>query len=1220
MAELVADGRAWDVVDGPSLVRCAAGLQLMRENIPCLVRLQRLAAVGAGLPRRPDAPPLSPSRLRSLLKEPVIGDEIVRAQEDPYGDLYTAEVAFHGGPYLIAQGLAERSAYTISLMLRSVFGPAGAALPSGYRVDAGRLAQALLRLSHSVLRRANLPRGVVAPAAMRKDILVPGASALATLCEAVTFTEAELTAIASPRVLGSVDSLRAEPGSHVLTSDPGPDDGLILTPLLNMGTGLIVANPSELATALRHQLIVLAGRHGCRSQLARLLREGVLSDTTEILVHSGATPVAPMAAGAVDAQISRRQFTFADDKSIDLTVVADDLSDYDGQEPHGFWDAGRLVQRAQDLVDPPGKGKGAGDAQCLRLIICQGVGRASGFGLREPVGPGPLLATTADDLRVMAELDGTDPLFLWRFAQADAKLAAAAYVHSFSKLDNYGLYRDHDYSFYLSDEDKPNAVMVNSDFSDALRVEAYRRFDHHVVISPHRRALVPVVAVYGVDTAPIYRTHPSVPEDELLVESAGMQVWVGPGEEAVMNALEALRDTVLEAVAYWTWQFALVAPQGLRAAADDDARLRVIVSFDDQRAWQVAQQGNNGGSSSGQAPWIDRTASEPGLVRLQLMAAGAQVLLAKSNEADRMIVRCLAEAAARQGSGLSADLIVDQVAPYGPKKMLHAIANPLLLQPGNLPSARLVQPAVSAAVLDEMGEWLVAQGFGQGPVPASERLGVLNKAVEYAFQQVKDLTATLSPAGLMLHLMARHEALLRADALNDHVLSSRVACFGAASQPAVELADENSRRVLAAQASRFLVEYTAATPPSGDAPLTLDVYDTLLAVAAELIARATLSDAIRYDFSTAQLSMLGSGRLGVSRGDRFESGTRALAVARARSALLGPAEEAVTPKADDTGAPSTRVEEAMHEEFGLTLTELAHGIGEVITLGRASGEPCALPTTRVQQHLRGALGWTGDKADAFLDHLSLRPRPQFLSVKAQAWPWRFNREWSYARRPLVRLSGADGELLAWAPRHLWNASRYWVNLVYSGRLKVSSPTMKKLMGSIRQDHNKDFEESARLALARAGCSITAHSVSKIAGRRLMSPQGHDLGDIDALGINREAKKIFVVEAKDFEMARNPFELANEADALFRGDKSATFKIERRAQWIRTHLPLTLSHFGIDSPLRGWSVIPVVVTSRDLMAAHVLLADVPVLDIYHLTSWVRRESAPGRAVARRTRQR
>ncbi|WP_109036428.1 hypothetical protein [Streptomyces rubrogriseus] len=1217
MAEFDAVRKPWDVVDGPSLVRSAAALQLIPENIPCLVRLQRLAAVGACLPHRPHAPRLSPSRLRSLLKDSVISDPAVRAQEDPYSDLYIAEVPFHGGPYLVAQGLTERSAYTAGLMIRSVFGLTGEALPTAFRHEAGHLAQVLLRLSHSVLVRAGLSRGVTAPAAVRKEVFVPGEPVLNALREAVTFDEAALAAVAPPQALKLLDDLSVQPGSHVFTPEFATDDELILTPLLDTGSGLVVANPGELATALRHYLIVLAGKHGCRPQLARLIRERVLHDSSEILRQSGATLIQGLSV-AEDPQISRRRFTFADDKLLDLAVIADDLSNYDDQDPYGYWDAAALVQRLQDLIDSPGEALGE-DVRCLRLMINQGLGRATAFGLRDPSRPGPLLATTADDLRVMAELDGTDPLFLWRFAQADEKLYGdVEFVQSFSKLDNYDLYRDHDYSYYLSDERKPTAVMVNTDFSEALRIEAHRRHDHHVVASPHRPALVPVVAHYGVDTAPIYRTHPSVPGRELLVEAAERRIWVGPGEET-MAELESFQDVVLEAVAFWVWQFSLLAPDALRVLADDCERLHITVSFDDQDSWQAALSG--GDTHRGEVTsWIEVTELRAGFIHLELLASGAQFLQLEGNSADRMIVRALAETATRQEGDLAADVLTERIAPYGHKKMLHALTSPMLLRPGSLPVARLVQPAVSAVVLDELGEWLTTKGIEQGAIPIDKRLDVLNKAVEHYFQRIQEAIAGLCPDGLMDQLMARHEALIRAEALHDQILPAKLACFGASSQPAVKLANESSQRVVAAQASRFLIEYTAATPPSGDKPLTLDTYDTLLAIAAELISRATLSDAIRHDFSTAQLSMLESGRLGVSRGDRYETGTNALALARAQSVMAGADQQPLTPAPLNPTAPSAKVEEAMLAEFGFTLTELAHGIGEIIELGddTCENEPFLVPVTHVQQHLRSALGWTDNKVRAFLDRLSLRPRARFLSVGADAWPWRYNREWSYARRPLVRMDSADGDALTWAPRHVWSTSRYWVDLVYSGRLKASSATMKKLMGSIRQEHNKEFEKEAQRALVRAGCSVTAHSVGKIAGRRLMSSQGHDLGDIDAMGINPRQRKIFVVEAKDFEMARNPSELANEADALLRGDKRATFKIARRAQWIRAPTWRPLNQFTDISDTRGWSVVPVVVTSRDLMASRVLTSEVPVIVIHQLTAWAAADATRGRGARRRAR--
>ncbi|MGW3556285.1 hypothetical protein ACWDNT_02725 [Streptomyces sp. NPDC000963] len=1217
MTKFVSDTKPWNMVDGPSLVRSAAALQLIPENVPCLVRLQRLAAVGACLPSRPEAPRLSPSRIRSLLKDPVIGSAAVRSQEDPYNDLYTAEVPFHGGPYLITQGLTERSAYTLGLILRSVFGPEGETLPGAFRLEASHLVQVVLRLSHTTLLRAGLTRGVIPPAATREEAFVPGENTLSTLCEAVTFDEAALSRIAPPQVLQVLDSLTVRPGMHTFTAELGPDEGMILTPLLTVGPTVVIANPGELSTALRHRLLVLATEHDCGPQLIQLVRACVLSEATEILIDCGATPLPPAVQVDDDPQISRRQFTFADDKHLDLAVVTDDLSDYDAQTPYGYWNAAGVMQHLHELHETPVHPL-QDDAHCLRLIINQGLGRSSFFGLRKSSRVGPRLATTVDDLRVMAELDGTDPLFLWRFAQADEKLHTDAMVHSFGMLDNYGMYRDHEYSYYLSDERRPSAVMVNSDFSQALRVEAHQRYDHHVVASPHRPALVPVFALYGVDTAPIYRTHPTVPEDELLVETAGLQVWIGSNQDTA-GALESFQEMVIEAVAYWVWQISLAAPNELLAMADGLGRVRITVSFDNADAWLKALAGHVTQPNQN-APWIAQQAHSTGLIPLELLATGVATLLVEDNSADRLIVQVLAEAMVGNDSDPVVSDLVERLAPVGHKKMLHAQARPMLLRPGRLPTARLVQPAVSAVVLDKLGEWLAIEGIPQGIISEENRLDVLNKTVRHYFQRIQDLIASLAPEGLMNQLMARHEALIRAEAHDDQVLRSRLACFGTSSQPATQLAEDSRKRVAAAQASRFLIEYAAATPPSGDQPLTLDTYDILLAIAADLISRATLSDAIRHDFSTAKLSLLESGRLGVSRGDQYETGTDALALDRARAAM-GTADQFSAPSAPRTAsAPSAKVEEAMLAEFGFTLTELAHGMGEIIALGdEACGdEPFALPVTRIQQHLVSTLGWVDDKAHAFLDRLSLRPRAKFLSVGADAWPWRYNREWSYARRPLVRLAGVDGEVLMWAPRHVWSTGPYWVDLVYSGRLKATSPTMKKLMGSIRQDHNKEFEKESERALANAGCSITAHSVGKIAGRRLMSPQGDDLGDIDALGINLDQRTILIVESKDFEMARNPSELANEADALLRGDKSAVFKISRRAQWIRTHLAPTLNHFTNSTDTRGWTVAPVVVTSRDLISSRVLTSDVPVMAIHQLTAWAAAQTRHGKRSKRRAR--
>jgi hypothetical protein len=213
------DTPPWVELDGPSLASSAAALQLLPENIPFLTRAQRLAAVGTALPIRPDARPLSPSRLRALLKDPLISGEYVRSQEDPYEDVYVEEVAFHGGPRLVLQGLTNHSAHTVRILLSAIFGPAGDALPDGYVRQAGLLTGVALTLSHAICSRAGLRRGTTAAQEGHREPFVPGATRLAELCAAVTFTPGDLSGMLPHGRMQVLQEWITEAGGHRLNLD-----------------------------------------------------------------------------------------------------------------------------------------------------------------------------------------------------------------------------------------------------------------------------------------------------------------------------------------------------------------------------------------------------------------------------------------------------------------------------------------------------------------------------------------------------------------------------------------------------------------------------------------------------------------------------------------------------------------------------------------------------------------------------------------------------------------------------------------------------------------------------------------------------------------------------------------------------------------------------------------------------------------------------------------
>jgi hypothetical protein len=1217
--------RPWAGLDGPSLASCAAGLQLMPENIPYLTRAQRLAAIGASLPAAPDIRLLSPSGLRALLKDPLISGENVRQQEDTYEDVYVEEVVFHGGPRLVLQGLTNHSAHTARTLLNAIFRLTGNGLPQAYVDDARLLVTAVLALSHAVCGRAGLKRGTMAAQAQRREPLVPGAARLGELRDAVTFTPEDLASLLPYGGMQALHDWINDVGAHRVDLDSSvTDDGLILRPLLRHGPTLIVANPGELASALRHHLIVMAASYECRDELADAFRRTAAALTEELLTQIGALPRTPVAeAGPL---VLRQAFDGASDTIVDVGVLTDDLSGYDPAEPFGSWDIPNAGQPLQDCLDPAGT-PDQDDERTLRLAVTDDFARTQMIGLEKFRRPGPMLAVPLDELQVMIDLDAKDPLFLWRFARANERFHEISRVWSWSVLDSYSIYRDHDCSFYLDDDRSAIMVTVSVGSGANLRSEVQRRHDRHHIPGPDGDKYVEVISMYGTDTAPIYYIHPRHGHVALAVELPEATAWVLYAGD-LSEAVSGLLFTLLEAVAYWIWQLASARPGILDNASGPDRRLRVAVVPDDARRWDQVLTGQSQEDAVALeenpdvavAPWVAASRDSPGKLTVTILAEHARVLLSGTNLADRQLVAALAGALIPSDDREQVDTVTSRVAPRGPKRMILVwLSGDVLLVPTDVP-VRTVQPAVTATLLDDLGHWLAGTGLSTGPIGSDARTGLLNQAVGYYYQRLEKTIADLSPDGLMAFMVSQDEALLQDGAKRAQRLPSQLACFGAESIPAHDLRTQDSKNIQAAVASRFLIEYTAATPPTGSTRINLMIYDELLALADELIARATLSDAIHYGFSQVELSLLPSGRLGVSLGDRYVAGTKATAAAEAeaRHALaLGPATASGAPQPtagteqrSANAATRVRVDDAMRAEFGFTLTQAIDGLSDLAAESAARGRgPTSEPVAQVRSRLQNLPGWDEETARAFLSKLTLRPRAKFMSPGIDACPWRFNRDLSYIRRPLIEITGPDGgALLMWSSRRAWFAARYWTELIFTGRLKGATQPMKTLMGTIRQDQNKAFEREVKAVLAQSGFPFAGTGVKRICAQRLLSTDGADLGDIDAIALDPATKTIIVAEAKDFELARTPAELANEAEDLLTGDKSAVRKLGRRAAWVQSHVALALRHFGVAATETGWHVVPVIVTSRHLISPRVLEVSVPVVARADLPSWASQQGS------------
>jgi len=553
---------------------------------------------------------------------------------------------------------------------------------------------------------------------------------------------------------------------------------------------------------------------------------------------------------------------------------------------------------------------------------------------------------------------------------------------------------------------------------------------------------------------------------------------------------------------------------------------------------------------------------------------------------------------------------VEAHAPLGPRKVIVLIdtsTDPTLDNRG-LPPARFVAGHDEAEAMDELGDYLIDElGLPIGPIAPDRRTEVLNAAVAFHLRQLAELVATLSPTGLLEWLVVANEALTADFNRMRFEIPTKDACYGDVGDIHEQLAERLPKSSTASIANRFLIEYIAARPPSGQMPMSQALYDRLLALAAQLHNRGYFSDLIHFRLEDAPVSVLPSRRLGVGRETRFMEG---------RDAFLGQFTRGEVARSVDRfprlwrrAAPSeppdvAEYDAALEEELGLTLTEMGAFFGAVAAAGYArDGEPKMALVSELMDELEQDLGWRRERVERAFDLLALRPRAQFAPPGQpfrleDVYPWRFNRPLSYVRRPLLVRPSDRGDEVVWGVRHCYVAHQYFGGLVIDGYLKAESPRMRALIGRLRDEDGREFNRSVTELYERQEGLVVRPQVKKIGRLRIERRPGEDLGDIDVLVADPAERRLSAVEAKDLAIARTPAELDNELAATFQSRADHQAAIDRhveRVDWLREHLADVLGWLGLDDEDPAlWTVDGLVVLDIELMSPHLTDPPFPVV--------------------------
>ncbi|MEJ7693707.1 hypothetical protein, partial [Daejeonella sp.] len=394
-------------------------------------------------------------------------------------------------------------------------------------------------------------------------------------------------------------------------------------------------------------------------------------------------------------------------------------------------------------------------------------------------------------------------------------------------------------------------------------------------------------------------------------------------------------------------------------------------------------------------------------------------------------------------------------------------------------------------------------------------------------------------------------------------------------------------------------------PPSGQRRPGYDEVDKMLAAMNEIITFGMISDAIRFKLDDPEIGLLQSGRIGISKSffeEKLKPFTHANTLADVEYYMenfddmmdVTPTESV---SSDEIDAYYDRVDEAFINDWGVSFTQILGVIKSLLIFG--AQRETSVVVIRKEDFINEFVAkssMTETELTNILKFITLRSRPAYLTApdgykNEDVFPWKYNREFSVIRRPIVEFVRDGESYLIWGIRNAEVAGRQFNQLFQNGRLKYGKENINQLLG----ERNRELGDQFRKIVFEW---LSAHPELKVWDFEVkIAPGGHlkadkDYGDIDILVLDLKTAIVYNIECKRTHQAKNIHEMKTELDAYFGrdGQKKKIQKHIERDTWLAQHQQELQRFIGFDKPIKIKSFL---LTSEVVPVKYIAGADSPL---------------------------
>ncbi len=1180
MKDIADEIKKYDVYD---VIARLSGLNLMSHNQNKSILLDALLAaiISEEESSYNSTCKMSAGKFKKLIGR--INETNLAMSIDPNENVFYQNVMLTDN-YTVFNGIDNTPAYNLQMLIDILFNYKND-FPIEYNQKIGKLAMFALGVSEEIARKIHIKENAIVSDEGR-DVIIPDSDKVKEYAECVVINEERaqcflrnypdlLDEIIMPFGSGNVGSMNNRP--------------FYCKPFVRnkRDNTIILLNVSLLPNFVFFQAIKIASEFEIKDKVVNRYNDYVWRDCSKSLESLGHHKIkeSMLGIGLVNNDYYKERIVNVYNNQLMLVVfVCDDASDYTEVTMHTEYPDERytlLFEKRMEYFLEKIKENTIERDNIYCMLIISGFGR--GLGLRVAKRPSAYKALQLNpfELHCISVNERHKKNFIPRYIRAREKINTQM-PHLFSELNEISIYTSNQYSFYMNDDLNTYNTMFMIAPGDSIEyINKAIKNEGAVLIDSYEDGWKTQVVL--CDSKRNIYTEERMMETKrssLCIRYNNCTIWITSGEISEKVDVN-LNFSIIDTISYWLAECKDIIEN--MELMDTLYHFTVVLSGDKETYYY--------------APTEDIAVSD----LIEIEENGRHYNLVWTPKAYGQM-SCKTNAKEKELCQIILDVLNSnayEIYDYA-ERLDILFRNPMkrkifsmdfqekpYLKPILFTEDRMVREEDEDCLLDIIGKSILQSGkWTYGIIPDEKRKTIANDVVGMLYNMLQKEIEVLSPNNLVEVIYSDLEEILYKLMVAERTYAYELTCYPEKEEKYITEYNNLNRTSLAL---KFMMEYVAAKPPKGEVALGIGKYEYILAICSLIIEWAYKNDLFHYNIFNTPVEILKSDRIGMKQDEFYTIYQYGDKYRREQLYYYSSSDfrKKYTISQEDY---SESLDDAFQAEYGYTFAQFCKVIIGMVEYGKErEGQEIYIESKEilVEYLIQMDEELSEEAVSGIFEDICLTERDDFLKLppefrKEDVYPWRFNRAYSFNRRPVIMREST----MIWGNRQLYHMLMYVTDLIYEGKISTKNDKMSTLIGRISDDRGRRFNKLIADILSDMEVFVIDSNVDKINKQSVADEKGNTLGDIDVLIIDREKKRIYVAEVKDFNFSRNPYEIQQEYQKMFVDGKKKCYatKHARRVDWVKEHIEDVKLHYKLADVT--WNVYGLFIVSEPLISTQV----------------------------------